>query len=194
VRSNLGCFLKATPWLHCYVQMTGGALVLTTGAVEGSIELSGSTFQNNTGYLGGAVAVRITNTTSTSVLLSGNNSFADNTAFVKGGGALFIYAVGAAQATVHIGGSASFLRNTAGMSGGAVIVNLYSATQSNVTVTGAVFDSNVATNTNPSVTCSGGGLAIYDASTVVVQSCTFNGNAAPYVSHLRQCVCHETCA
>jgi hypothetical protein len=178
---------------HWHVQMIGGALVLTAGAVEGSIELSGNTFQNNTGYQGGAVAVRAHNTTSTSVLLTGNNSFADNTAFIKGGGALFIYAVGAAQAAVHIGGSASFLRNTAGRSGGAVIVNLYTATQSNVTVTGAVFDGNVARNANASIISSGGGLAIVDAAAAVVQSCTFRSNAAPDVSLLSLRVLHVAC-
>jgi predicted outer membrane repeat protein len=180
--------------LHLHAQDAGGALVLTAAAASSSIHLTGNTFQSNSaGWQGGAVAVYAGITMATSVRLTGNNSFTHNTA-VKHGGALFIDASNATRAAIYIGGSALFLRNTAARSGGAVAVWLYDATQSNVTVTGAILDGNVASNTDPDVLCSGGGLAIYDASTVVVQSCTFNNNSAPYVSHLRQCVGHVACA
>ena len=137
----------------------GTGLVLSNGYVE----LHSSVFSNN---LGGGI-----NSTSSTLTLTGNNTFMNNTAEIGGG-------ISATESSIYINGNIAFLDNSAGTSGGGVYIerSIFRLT-CNGTMTYAgniISDSDISTG----VAGTGGGISALYSGVSLEGNSTFRGNVA----------------
>ena len=137
----------------------GTGLVLSNGYVE----LHSSVFSNN---LGGGI-----NSTSSTLTLTGNNTFMSNTADFGGG-------ISATESSIYITGNIAFLDNSAGTSGGGVYIErsiLRLTCNGTMTFAGNIISgSDISTG----VTGTGGGISALYSGISLEGNSTFRGNVA----------------
>ena len=138
---------------------------LGTGLVlsKDYVELHSSVFSNNSG--GGV------NSTNSTLTLTGNNTFMNNTADFGGG-------ISAAESNIYITGNIAFLDNLAGTSGGGVYLErsiLRLACYGTMTFAGNIIG---GSDISTSVTGTGGGISALYSGISLEGNSTFRGNVA----------------